>query len=191
MSVMIRETLVERRQVAMRWGAVVAGAIVAVAFGLLFQLAVLGVGLEHFGTDQGPLAQLGVGTGVWWAVAAILALFIGGICTGRLSGLRRRGVTAWHGAVMWSLVVVGATALGVWAVGNVAGGGGTFVVAQTATDAQHEAIAKSTETGEALLWLTLAMAAGLASAVIGGALGAARRATATATTAVETDAPVP
>jgi hypothetical protein len=62
--------------------------------------------------DAGNLKSIGIGTGVWSLIAALLAMFLGALLVGRLCGSRNRMVGAMHGAVMWALALV----IGLWAV---------------------------------------------------------------------------
>lgn len=97
----------------MRWSAVFAGTVLAIGLWILLQVLGMGVGLSAVDTDDaGNLKGIGIGTGVWSLIAPLIALFLGGLLVGRLSGTRDRKVGAMHGSVMWAL----AMAIGLWAM---------------------------------------------------------------------------
>jgi hypothetical protein len=191
MTIYTREALVERRAAAVRWGAVFAGGFVALGAGLLLQELVVGVGLSNIDERSGALGSIGIATSWWFAIVPIIALFFGGLVAGRLSGIRQRGVTALHGAVVWALTTTLATVLALYAIGSVAAstakasatmastlaatGHDVSQQAQQAVDQVSANVRENgPEAGRALLWVTLANAIGLAAAVVGGAIGAPR-----------------
>ncbi len=85
------------------WGAVLAGAVVAMVTQLLLNLLGLGIGASTIDpvTEQNPVAGIGVGAGLWFVVSAILALFAGGWVAGRLAGVPRKVDSALHGVLTW------------------------------------------------------------------------------------------
>jgi amino acid transporter len=67
-------------------------------------LSVLGIAIGFTIWSPGDAAQeLGIGAGIWAAVAALISLFLGGVVTGRLAGVLTPGDGALHGGVMWGL----------------------------------------------------------------------------------------
>jgi hypothetical protein len=108
-----RETIIDRRQSHMRWSAVFAGTAFAIGVWILLQTLGMGIGLSAVDVDDaGNLKGIGIGTGVWSLIAPLIAMFIGGLLAGRMSGTRERGVGAMHGGVMWALALV----IGLWAM---------------------------------------------------------------------------
>jgi len=99
-----QETIVERRQGSLRWGAVLAGTAVAVGIWLVLQMLGMGIGLSAIDTDDaGSLRGVGIGTTVWSLIAPVLALFVGGIVAGRLSQSYDKKHRGTHGLVVWAL----------------------------------------------------------------------------------------
>ncbi|MFO7654673.1 MAG: hypothetical protein R6X25_12750 [Candidatus Krumholzibacteriia bacterium] len=90
------------------WGAIFAGTIVALAVMMTLNLLGLGVGLLSINPAQedDPLAGLGTGAVIWWVATWLLALIVGGLIAGRLSGPVRRLGGALHGVVAWGLVSI-------------------------------------------------------------------------------------
>jgi hypothetical protein len=108
-----RETIVERRQTQMRWGAVLAGTVLSIGLWILLQVLGMGLGLSAVDTDNaGSLKGVGIGTGIWSLVAPLIAVFVGAMLVGRMSGALSRKVGALHGSVMWALSMIA----GLWAV---------------------------------------------------------------------------
>lgn len=83
------------------WGAVFAGAMVALVAQLVLNLLGLGIGLA--GTTGGTgLETIGTGFGIWWAIAGIIAAAIGGWIAGRTLGSGDRNDGMIHGLLSWA-----------------------------------------------------------------------------------------
>lgn len=95
-----------------RWGAVFAGALVALGVWVLLYAFGLAVGLSSI--DAANPRSVGIGTGVWSLVAPLIALFVGGVVASRVAGPTDRTVGVLHGAVLWGLTTVA----GVMVVGS-------------------------------------------------------------------------
>lgn len=90
-----------------RWGAVFAGTLVAAGAWILLHLLGMAVGLSAIDPHEpGTLRSVGIGTGVWSLIAPAIALFLGGLATGWLTGPASRAARAIHGTVVWSLTTV-------------------------------------------------------------------------------------
>ncbi|MBA3501349.1 MAG: hypothetical protein H0T65_13310 [Deltaproteobacteria bacterium] len=106
-----RETIIERRQPQLRWGAVLGGAALTLGIWITLQVLGLGIGLASVETDDaGTLERAGIGTGIWSLIAPLIAMFLGGLLAGRLAATRERKVGAMHGSVVWAI----ALAIGLW-----------------------------------------------------------------------------
>lgn len=90
------------------WGAIFAGAVVAIVVQLGLSLMGLGLGFGAFdpATDGDTLSGLGIGAGIWLLVSTIVALFTGGYVAGRMAGLPRRPDGLLHGIVSWAVVTL-------------------------------------------------------------------------------------
>lgn len=116
----IRSTTVAAAAPAMlvrvSWGAVIAGAVIALA--VLMVLNLIGLAMGLYAVDPAS-RDLGAGgaatlTGIWWAVSALLALFIGGWVSSKLAGNPDPLVSGIHGAAVWAA----ATLLAIFAVSS-------------------------------------------------------------------------
>jgi len=105
------------------WGAVIAGAVVALGAQLLLALLGLGIGAATVrpGTQQRPFEGLDTLAIIWWLVTGAGSLFIGGWVAGRLSGVYRTEA-ALHGVVTWGLTAVLSFLLLMTGVGGLLGG---------------------------------------------------------------------
>jgi hypothetical protein len=98
----------ERRRSRISWGAVFGGAFAALGLWLLLYAFGLAVGLSSVDPNNpASIKGSGIFTGIWGAVAPLIALFLGGLVAGRVAGVFARGFGALHGLVMWGLVSVG------------------------------------------------------------------------------------
>jgi hypothetical protein len=89
------------------WSAILAGATVALGVWLVLHVLGIGIGLTAVDPeDAGTLRGVGIGTGVWSAIAPILALFIGGLVAGRMAPTINTANAAIHGAVVWALTAL-------------------------------------------------------------------------------------
>jgi hypothetical protein len=121
--VLIPELELRGPPLEMSWGAVLAGAVAALSLWLMLYTLGLALGLSAVGEgDASDLRASGLFTGVWSLLAPLLALFIGGLVAGRVSGALSRGAGALHGLVVWGLTALaGAWALA-WLLTSLAGG---------------------------------------------------------------------
>lgn len=164
------------------WGALIAGAVVALATQAI--LAVLGLAI---GLSLAPVGAEGfaIGAGIWWLLISLIALFAGGYVAGRFSYIRHPFHSSMHGVMTWCFV----TALSIffigWMGGVVASGPMSAVVddlvaqQETATTAPAqptpgvgtEIDPAATATGAAW-WTFFALLLGVAAAGFGGYLAA-------------------
>jgi hypothetical protein len=81
------------------WGAILGGAVVAMATYFLFTLLGGAVGFSISENVEGE--TLGVGAAIWAVAAAVIAFFIGGYVTSRCAAGENRTEAMVHGIVMW------------------------------------------------------------------------------------------
>jgi hypothetical protein len=102
------------------WGAIIAGAVCALALQVVFTLITAGLGLSM--VEDGDFSGAGWGTGLFFALTAIASLFAGGAVAGRLSNQPFLPAAVIHGIVVWALVLLGAVWLSVSATGTILSG---------------------------------------------------------------------
>jgi hypothetical protein len=88
------------------WGAVFAGAAIALVMQIILNMIGLGVGLSTLDVAQGDspsVSSMSVDAGVWFVISGVLAAGLGGYIAGRLSGKASRSTTAYHGLISWAV----------------------------------------------------------------------------------------
>ncbi|WP_409567350.1 PhnA-like protein [Methylobacterium sp. J-092] len=135
------------------WGAVIAGAVIALVAQVILNMVGLGIGLstvDPTGNGTPTAGSLSSGAGIWFVISGILAATAGGWLAGRLSGKPARTTTAYHGLLAWAvstLVVVyllssavgGMVSGASSAVSNTLGGAGNLIGGSVKTAAQAAA----------------------------------------------------
>lgn len=98
----------ERRAIHhVSWGALFAGAIVALAAWILLYAIGLAIGLSSVDpADMSSAKVAGIGTGIYSLLSPLIALFCGGIVASRLAGLVSHKDGALHGVVVWGLTTL-------------------------------------------------------------------------------------
>ncbi len=116
----VKQPLLDR----MSWGALFAGFFFG--FAAFMVLLALGAGIGFSSFDARDLSSwqgLGIGVGIWGVIAGIIALFLAGWLTARMSRSETRLGGMLHGAALWGFMVVA----GLWLA--------TMAVAGTASEA--------------------------------------------------------
>ena len=107
------------------WGAIFAGALVALSVHLVLSILALGLGLGAVDVVSDPDAESGVITGamgVWWTVSALLSLFLGGWTAGRIGGGPFAPSGVFLGVLVWAIVTLSSFWLLTTAVSTLLGG---------------------------------------------------------------------
>ena len=106
-----------------RWGAVIAGVLMATAVWLVLYLLGIGIGLTAIDPyDAHTLRGVGIGTGIWSLISPILALFVGGLVASRLAPTPNSLNRALHGGLVWAVASIGMIVMLYTVVMNVVGG---------------------------------------------------------------------
>ena len=95
------------------WGAIAAGAMVALSIYLLLSFVGLAVGLELASRPR-MAESLGVGTSIYVIVSLLLAMFFGGWATSRLAVGESKLEAVLYGVILWGVLFVGMF----WLVGS-------------------------------------------------------------------------
>jgi hypothetical protein len=164
----------------LKWSAVFGGLVLGLA--MLLLLSALWLALAYGSEVTAIRDNLG-----WYiGLSAVASLFVAGILTGYLSGVRGAGTGMLHGFTLWGLLMLVAVTVGVPSLLNVFG-------LQGLTD-QADSAARLTNSGsDGTLWVTFwTLLGGFVAAGIGGMIGGAfTRAESTDTPVVVRDMPAP
>ncbi len=107
------------------WGAIFAGAVIALMTLLLLNMLGLGLGVSSVtpsGGDNPDASTLSLAAGAWYVVSSLLAAFVGGYTAARLSGRAKGSTGAWHGLTTWAVTTLVVVYLLTTAVGSLIGG---------------------------------------------------------------------
>lgn len=88
------------------WGAIAAGAMIALAIYFLLTLLGLAVGLELRTRREGS-EYLGIAAGLWAIITLLFSMFIGGWATSRLAVGETQGEAFLYGIILWGVLFVG------------------------------------------------------------------------------------
>src|SRR5437763_12156561 len=124
----------ERPFARISWGAIFAGAVVAIATQLVLALIGGAIGLATLNptTGQSPSGTtLGIGAAIWLVISSLISLFVAGYVAGRLGGT----FNGWlHGLATWATVTTLTLLLLATAAGGLVGaasGLGAFAVSNS------------------------------------------------------------
>jgi hypothetical protein len=112
------------------WGAVFAGAVIALVAQVILNMVGLGIGLstvDPAGNGTPTAGSLSSGAGIWFVISGILASAAGGWLAGRLSGKPTNTTTAYHGLIAWAVSTLVVVYLLSSAVGGVVSGASSAV----------------------------------------------------------------
>ncbi|WP_031552799.1 hypothetical protein [Parvularcula oceani] len=105
------------------WGAVLAGAVMAVA--IQFLLGLLGVwlgGMVLDPTDPAGIGDWGLGSAIYTFFSQIVSLIVGGFVAARLAGIPKETTSLIHGAMVWAVVSLATLWAATTAAGSMIGG---------------------------------------------------------------------
>ena len=111
------------------WGAVFAGAVIALVAQVILNMVGLGIGLstvDPAGNGTPTAGSLSSGAGIWFVISGILASAAGGWLAGRLSG-KLANTTAYHGLIAWAVSTLVVVYLLSSAVGGIVSGASSAV----------------------------------------------------------------
>jgi hypothetical protein len=145
-----------------RWGAVFAGVVLGTA--LLALLSTLWFALAF----NSNVDTIRVNLEWYVGVTAVVALFIGGLLAGWLSGVRGAGSGLFNGITMWGLILIVALAIGIPAVFNV------FNLGRVTAIAEGNGTTLTSSGVAAALWASFwTILGGFLASGLGGMIGGA------------------
>ncbi len=106
------------------WGAILAGALLALVVQLMLSVLGIGIGASTINplSEQNPADGIGTGAAIWFVVSSLIALFAGGWVAGHLAGVARNSDRALHGILTWGLTTLVTFYLLTTAIGGLIGG---------------------------------------------------------------------
>lgn len=108
------------------WGAIFAGTLLGLT--VMAVLNLLGIAIGAATLEAGVAAQgVGIGTGIWWTLTALVGFFVGGWSAGHFSRSQVRSDGLLHGLVTWSAFVVVSLLAVTTTIGQVIGGAFGFM----------------------------------------------------------------
>lgn len=87
-----------------RWGAIFAGLFTTISTFILLSILGLAVGASAFNPGDN-LGDLGTSAGIWSAVSALIAFFVGGMLAARAAAVTGKGNGALNGAMVWIVMI--------------------------------------------------------------------------------------
>ncbi|GAA4763942.1 hypothetical protein ACFPK1_08720 [Actinomycetospora rhizophila] len=156
------------RSRSVHWGAVWAGALVALPVFFVLQMLFLALGWLDLGVSG--RGQAATASAVSMVLGAA-AFFVGGLLAGSTTRGAGSGAGLLHGVLMWALAIVALFGLGLFGGGVLVGNVGVAAALVTAPEAALIVDVAQSATGWAALWLGVSVAA----AALGGLRGASAR----------------
>lgn len=133
------------------WGAIFAGAVLALVIQLALSLLGMGIGLGTIDPleEQSPMSGIGIGAGIWWLISSLISMYLGASTASRLAGMPRPTDGLLHGLLTWAVVTLLTGYLLTTAVGRIIGGV-TGVASRALSGAGRGIAAVAPEAGEAI-----------------------------------------
>lgn len=106
-----REVLIERTDerfegMKISWGGVFGGVLAGVGTLLLLSSLGVAIGVSAVDVRDPNAATIGTGTAIWTSLTLLIALFVGGWASTRLSMLWERTTAMFEGALVWVLSMI-------------------------------------------------------------------------------------
>lgn len=139
------------------WGAIIAGAVIALIIQFLLSLLGIGIGaatLDPASGDNPDAGTFSIVSAIWYALTGIIAAFAGGFIASRMSGRTLASSGALHGLTSWAVTTLFLIYLLTTAVGTLVGGalnglgaiaGGLGNTVATAAETAAPALADATD----------------------------------------------
>jgi len=139
------------------WGAIIAGAVIALIIQFLLSLLGVGIGAATLDPATGNNPDAGtfsIVSAVWYAITGIIAAFVGGFIASRMSGKTLASSGALHGLTSWAVTTLVLLYLLTTAIGTLVGGalnglgaiaGGIGNTVATAAETAAPALADATD----------------------------------------------
>lgn len=88
------------------WGAILAGVVVGITVGYLFNFLGVGIGFSSFSVDANVIKNISIGSVIWLIISNSSSIFLGAWVAGRLSTTNNTSEGSLHGMVVWGLCTI-------------------------------------------------------------------------------------
>ncbi len=112
---------VSRTGFRLSWGAIFAGLVIALLIQVVLTLIGIAFGVGALSGDANP-ETVGYGAIAWMLLTVLLALFAGGMATGRLAGVLRQNDGMLHGVLLGGLSTMFMLWMVMGGIGTIVGG---------------------------------------------------------------------
>jgi ElaB/YqjD/DUF883 family membrane-anchored ribosome-binding protein len=110
------------------WGAIIAGAVIAVVTQITLSLIGLGIGIGAINPyAANPMEGIGVGALIWWVLSNLISIFIGAWFASRLAGIPKTGESVMNSMVTFGVYTLLSFYILTSAIGGILGGVGTVI----------------------------------------------------------------
>ena len=118
-----------RKPSRVSWASVWAGVLVGVVTLILLNMLGVGIGFSTLDIQEegNPAKGLGIGSGIWYVVSSLIALFVAGWVSGRMAQTRKLFDGMLHGVLTWCVVTLVSLYFITSTIGSVIGGAGSLV----------------------------------------------------------------
>lgn len=97
----------ETRNFYVVWGAVFAGVVIAIALQIMFSLIGSSIGLAVVSfNEETNFRAIQFGAYLWWIITGAIALYVGGMVSGRMSGVTWQMDAVLHGLLTWGVTSI-------------------------------------------------------------------------------------
>jgi len=94
------------------WGAVFAGAVVALTLCLFLSMLGGAIGLTVWDNTNTPERHVAIGAGIWAIATLLISLFVGGLVTSRTTVGEKKGEALMYGVLVWAASLAIMAAIG-------------------------------------------------------------------------------
>ena len=89
-----------------RWNAIFAGLVVGLVVQALLTLLGLAIGFNAMNPATGNYAGVGIGSGIWLMISAIISTYLGGWVAASLANVSYRSDGMIHGVLTWGMLMI-------------------------------------------------------------------------------------
>ncbi len=103
----VASTIISHRFSHAVWGAIFSGAFIVVVSQMILAFLGASIGLSTLNIVQGNnIKALSIGAIIWWIISGCIAFYLGGLVSGRFSGIPRRIDGMLHGLTSFAITTI-------------------------------------------------------------------------------------